>query len=506
MEIGPILRLRLASTICFSVLAAVAQGQQPATTSQDSGLTQKQIQRRIFEGEQQMISSLIGTAPRLETYLQSLSPQTKAERPIDDAYFLSKVDFSRGYEESGQGRRGYQTFFFGGPGPNRTVRVNNGRRWKLYPDGFLDMLFVDLEDFDGETYNLSYIKAEPFGGALCLTYFVTPKDVSARGKFRGRIWVESSTFKIIRINGTFKPTPVGFWRRTVGGDIPIYFSFDSVRQEVAPGTWMPWYSYLDEDRTWKQLNHNGETDFHYRGHIFIWGYRNTAERSGKPYLLSHLDDEKLLANPDIVERGLNVIVNKIAVSNNLNLPDIECRVLLTTPVEIFHSGHTVIVSRGLLNLLPDDSVLPLLLAREISEMTLLGRANPDVRGPADVNAEEWSSAVALATKAGYSDGIFSTCWLFAQLAERSKQVPNLVQSRFGASLLLSSAPPLAGKILAQGRSGTTLTLRGKYTIDAWDAKLQIRPEGYNDTQTAGASQLQQFPRFTSHDVATAPVD
>ncbi len=506
MEIGSILRLKLISAVCFSVLTATAQGQQPATIGRSSDLTQKQIQHRIFEGEQQMIASLIGTAPRLETYLQSLSPQTKGEHPIDDAYFLSKVDFSRGYEESGQGRRGYQTFFFGGSGSNRTVRVNNGRRWKLYPDGFLDMLFVDLEDFDAETYNLSYITAEPFDGVLCLTYFVAPKDANARGKFRGRIWVESSTFKIIRINGSFKPTSVGFWRGVVGGDIPIYFSFDSVRQEVSPGTWLPWYSYVDEDRTWKQLNHNGETDFHYRGHIFIWGYRDTVERSGETYLLRHLDDEKLLANPDVVERVLNLIINKIATSNNLNLRDTDCRVLLTTPVEIFHSGHTIIVSRGLLNVLPDDSVLPLLLAREISEMTLSSGINSDLHGRTDVNAESWNSAVALATRAGYSDAVFSTWWLFTQLEGRSKQIPNLVQSRFGASLLLSNAPRRADKILAHGTLGKALTLRGKYTIDAWDSKLQIRREVYDRPQTAGVPKLEQLPHSSLNDVAIAPLD
>lgn len=452
------------------------------------GLTHEQVAKRIFEGEQQMIVGLRESSPLLETYLQSLVPNTQAERPIEDAYFLSKVDFSRSYKDGG--RSGYQTFIFGGNREDRKVHVNNGERFELYPDGYLDMLFVDIEAFDADTYDLTYIQRDTWNGKRCLMFSVVPRNPRLQGHFKGQIWVEDTAFKIIRIKGTFTPPHrPSFYRHLVGGgNLPLYLTFDSVRRQVAPGTWLPFYTYFDENKTWPQIDRDAETDLHYRGHIFMWGYKgihakadsNPAEKSNA---LAQLEKDRLLASPGPVEQSLNTIVRQIQVTNQIDLSGVECRVLLTTPIEIFHVGRTIILSRGLLNILPDDSVIPVLVAREIGEILLGGSST-------DQQAEAWKMGLALVERAGYSKGVAYAYLLFTQLAQHSTQVPNLTRARFGRSLVdvARTAPEQAPPSLPANGERRFL-LRGKYLIDPATGSLEVR---YETSTNATAKNMFSF--------------
>jgi hypothetical protein len=70
-----------------------------------------------------------------------------------------------------------------------------------------------------------------------------------------------------------------------------------------------------------------------------------------------------------VDDVLNTVVNNLIVSANLNV-EAHCRVLLTTPVETFSVGHTIVISRGLIDVLPDEVSLALVLAAELSHIAL----------------------------------------------------------------------------------------------------------------------------------------
>lgn len=71
-----------------------------------------------------------------------------------------------------------------------------------------------------------------------------------------------------------------------------------------------------------------------------------------------------------MESALNDLVAEISMSNGIAKPRIECRILLTTPAELFSEGSTIVVSRGLLNLVPDKSVLAGLIAVEMAHIIL----------------------------------------------------------------------------------------------------------------------------------------
>jgi len=66
---------------------------------------------------------------------------------------------------------------------------------------------------------------------------------------------------------------------------------------------------------------------------------------------------------------LNTVVNNLIVSANLNV-EARCRVMLTTPIETFSIGHTIVISRGLIDVLPDEASLAMVIADELSHIAL----------------------------------------------------------------------------------------------------------------------------------------
>ena len=70
-----------------------------------------------------------------------------------------------------------------------------------------------------------------------------------------------------------------------------------------------------------------------------------------------------------MDKVLNTVVNNLVVTNNLNV-EVQCRVLLTTPLETFTIGHTIVISRGLVDVLPDEASLAMVLSDELAHIAL----------------------------------------------------------------------------------------------------------------------------------------
>ncbi len=93
------------------------------------------------------------------------------------------------------------------------------------------------------------------------------------------------------------------------------------------------------------------------------------ERQAEDNVVERLEKGGLLAPAGPVDAVLNTVVNNLIVSAKLNV-DAQCRVLLTTPIETFSIGHTIVISRGLIDVLPDEASLALVLAAELSHIAL----------------------------------------------------------------------------------------------------------------------------------------
>jgi hypothetical protein len=93
------------------------------------------------------------------------------------------------------------------------------------------------------------------------------------------------------------------------------------------------------------------------------------EKQAEENILARLERAGFLAPPGPVDEVLNNVVNNLVFSASLGV-EARCRVLLTSPLETFSIGHTIVISRGLVDVLPDEASLALVLADELSHIAL----------------------------------------------------------------------------------------------------------------------------------------
>ncbi len=68
---------------------------------------------------------------------------------------------------------------------------------------------------------------------------------------------------------------------------------------------------------------------------------------------------------------LETVAQNLVITSNLVIePEVRVRVLLTSPLESFTVGHTIIISRGLIDVLPDEASLAMAIAHELSHIAL----------------------------------------------------------------------------------------------------------------------------------------
>ena len=80
------------------------------------------------------------------------------------------------------------------------------------------------------------------------------------------------------------------------------------------------------------------------------------QRQSEDNILARMELAGLVSKHGGVDKVLDTVLNNLAVTNDLNIvPQIRARVLLTTPLETFTIGHTIVISRGMLDTLPDEA-------------------------------------------------------------------------------------------------------------------------------------------------------
>jgi hypothetical protein len=301
--------------------------------------------------------------------------------------------------------------------------------------------------------------------------------------------------------GTFSPKRLGFLSKYLNASgisrLGLYFHFESWRQEVSPGVWLPSYTYFDEQRTWNVGRLT--TSFQLRGHIWVWSYQAAqsqapANTSSDP--LGRLEASGVLAVPGKVERYLDSIVEEIQSANDIAGQAIRCRILLTTPVEMFSIDNTVLISRGLLNLVPDKSSLAVLMAGQIANITLEHSGRPaatesavfdghhrsnltdqGIRSTPSQQTEANARMRLLLKNTRYADSVSLVEAFFARLALHSSQIPHLMAPALGDDQL-GTAGALPRSLQSSPIGGSTsevpaLELRGAYGINSWENQIVV---------------------------------
>jgi hypothetical protein len=480
-------------TLIAGLVAFGAEGQK---------LNLEQTIDRIFQRENQEAAMLRQYSPVIETYVQDMSTAKDLGMvPSNDHYFLGKANLSQGAVEQPASLTAAEKpkkkgWFHKGEEDQKKGGLSGAFAKETVPNGFLQMAFVDAKGFDRLHYRMNYVRREFLGDVRCLVFDVMPSEKDVKGRFLGRIWVEDQDYTIVRFDGTNAPdNPKG-----------LRPHFDSWRVNVAPGVWVPAYIYSAEteasDLLWKHVRFRAQTR--------LWGYNakvetdedRTKEESERARLreaegraVDRLEASGLLAPAGSVSKILRTVVNNLEVSNNLDIdPEIDCRVMLTSTLESFTIGHTIVISRGLLDVLPDEASLAAILAHEIGHI-LSAQAIGDkwaftnwsifpTEGkfthfdyPIEAHDEEVANqkALELLRKSPYKDKLESAALFLKLLDEQSKLLPNLVsphvESRAVLASQLAAIAPHAGP--GKGPEIAALPIGSRIKMDPWTNQVEV---------------------------------
>ena len=471
---------------------------------------------RVIEREHLFVAQMRHLRPMVETYLQDLKTEKDgSDVPTKDSYFLGRLDMSDGPED---------TSFVGQPGFGRRMVNHLTGLYSMHflPLGFAQMVVLDT-DFQRKYYNFSFVRREFLGEVRCLVIDVQPKESAPPGRFLGRIWVEDQDYNVVRFNGTYYPHPKS----------SFYLHFDSWRLNMRPGAWLPAYIYSEES----DLKTGLGKPLHFKAQTRLWGYdlkgfnkseeftqilvdspqsvkdqsdaaadaspitaERMWERQAEENAVERMQKIGLLAPPGDVDKILQTVVNNLLVTNNIDLQsDVRCRVLLTSPLESFTIGHTIVMSRGLLDVLPDEASLAMVLAHELSHIVLGHRFDtklafndrmffPDQdsfqrldfkRNSGDEEAAD-NKALELLKNSPYKDKLGNAGLFLKALQERAPDLPNLISPHLGNSLasgkgirmsaLLASAPQLEPQRTDQIAA---LPLGGRIKLDPWSDQVEL---------------------------------
>ncbi|MGA7402874.1 MAG: M48 family metalloprotease [Candidatus Sulfotelmatobacter sp.] len=359
----------------------------PTPSALPQPTTMDQVVDRFIEREHGLMKALATRTPVVETYLQNLTADPQlGPVPSEDHYFLGRLDMGETVDRKDYLKdqdKGMQTRLMGGF--NKLFKV------EYQPIGFSWMVYADRTDFDRSHYEFHYIRREFLGDVRCLVFDVTPKKGSGRGRFLGRVWVEDQDFNIVRLNGTYYPAPRNSY----------FFHMDSWRLNLIPGYWVPAYIYSEEG----DFSAGVKNKIAFKAQTRIWGYDLKKEgkddeltqirvdsvkdesattqdasplqaerewqQQAEDNVIERLTRAGLLAPEGDVDHILQTVVNNLEVTNNIDLPrPVRTRVLLTAPLETFSVGNTIVISRGLIDVLPDEASLAAVLAHELAHIVL----------------------------------------------------------------------------------------------------------------------------------------
>jgi hypothetical protein len=499
--------LLLIVAVCAAPLAAQDQ--------QSPGALDQVVTRIIARENQEMVMIRV-YSPLVETYIQKVSNKKNNEEgwePAGDHYFIGRAEFSKGLNlEAIEARN---------DNPLRHVFANLNRLFdfgnEYLPKGFLQMIYPDTNGLDAQTYNFAYVRREFLGEVRTLVFDVTPAKKTGKGRFEGRIWVEDEAFTIVRFNGSYSGN----------NNSNLKFHFDSWRVNAGPNLWLPAFIYSEEN-TQKYLLAGATLS---KAQTRLWGYHigHASEEqelskvlieSADPVIdksqqntdlspvqevrawdlqaannvMDRLQRQGLIAPKGEVDKILETVANNLEVTNNLNFdPEVRCRVLLTSTIESFAMGRTIVLSRGLIDVLPDEASLAAMIAKELGHIMLDKKSRTpfgfydwmirldekhtfqhlDFARSGEEDQAASAKAADLLKNSPYKDQLRTAEMFIAELQKRSREIPNLISPRLGGFILSkpSVAPDTEDK--PEANQIVALPLGGRVKLDPWDDTLDL---------------------------------
>ncbi|MFZ0480933.1 MAG: M48 family metalloprotease [Terriglobales bacterium] len=548
---------------------AAQQGQQDvaqAQTPMAPPTTMDQVVDRAIFREKNLIKFLEQRTPIVETYLQDMAQDPQmGPVPQTDHYFLGRMDLRESIDrddylsDKGKGSKDKDSKDKDAD-ESMEKRLLGGFtklfKFQYQPLGFSWMIYADRYNFDRQHYEFHYVRREFLGDVRTIVFDITPKKDAGRGRFLGRIWVEDQDFNIVRLNGTY----IHPARNT------YFFHMDSWRLNLTPGYWVPAYIYSEEG----DFTAGAKNKLAFKAQTRLWGYNLKAAPQDEELTQIHVDSVKdetpqaqdasplaaerqwqqqaednvidrlekagLLAPEGDVDKVLQTVVNNIVITNNIELSrPVRTRVLTTSPLETFSVGNTIVLSRGIIDVLPDEGSLAMVLAHELAHIVLghnigsqyafndrmlfsdegtfenLGFKHiPEEEAAADKKAIEMLKASPYAQKLD-SAGLFVKA-----LQARAPQLAALLQAHLGNNIaengkvirmadLANDAPALDWNKLDQIPA---LPLGGRVKLNPWDNKIEMvkaQPVAITSARDKMPFEVTPFfPKLTRYTAASEP--
>jgi len=507
--------MRSFRTIVFLLVVSATAGFAAENPKPASALSFDQTVDRVVARERGFVVTMKRMHPLVETYIQNLHEDNDHNvEPVSDQYFLGRLDLNDGIRDS-VFQKQHTGFLHHALNPFSAALA-----YKFLPQGFAQMVVLDA-DFQKSNYRFTFVRREFLGEARCIVIDVQPGKKAKEGSFTGRIWVEDRDFNIVRFNGTYSGHPDTH-----------YLHFDSWRFNLQADVWLPSYVYVEESGT--KPNSALFHDLYLKAQTRLWAYdaqqlnheeeftqikvdnsvddrpvakdnspveaQRMWERMAEDNAVEHLQKIGLLAPTGDVDNILQTVVNNLIVTNKLQIePDVRCRVLLTLPLESFTIGHTIVVSRGLLDVLPDEASLAMILAHELGHLVLghhidtqlafndgfffadkdiFQRLHFELDAAAEGAAD--NKAMELLGNSPYKDKLSNAGLFLKALHDRAPSLTNLIRPRLGDTMasgnttrmaaLFSAAPALQKQRLDQVAA---LPIGSRVKLDPWSNQLTM---------------------------------
>jgi len=552
----------------FLLLTLTADAQQSANMSSPTPMGRTPVSAalptemdqavdRLIKREHSLMELLNTRTPIVETYLQDLKFDPRVGPvPVQDHYFLGRMDLGDTVDrrEYLSKDTSFEKHLLGG--------FNKLYKLEYKPMGFSWMIYADRDDFNRQTYDFKYVHREFLGDVRCFVFEVSAKKGSGNGRFRGRIWVEDQDYNIVRLNGTYEPHPHNAY----------FFHMDSWRLNLIPGYWVPAYIYSEEG----DFGYRSKDKTAFKAQTRLWGYdlqqsaqgteltkvlvdssvkdESPAEQDASPLqaqwqwqrqaadnVIERLQTAGLLAPEGEVDKVLETVANNLLITNNIELPSpVRTRVMLTSPLETFSVGNTIVVSRGLLDVLPDEACLAMVLSHELAHIVLghnLGSKyafydrmlfsdestyqNLGFRHVPEEEAAADKKALDLLKNSPYAQKLDTPGLFLRELAARGSALSALLTPHLGDGfthkgsvdrmvVLMNSAPALDPNKLGQIAA---LPLGGRVKLNSWDDRAELtKTTPVAVTSARGKMPLEVtpfFPRLTRYGAvvnATGPAN
>jgi hypothetical protein len=501
-------------------------GQARQLTAEQAALVEKAVAR-----EKVLIKSIRQRTPLVETYIQNTRPDVKLyEVPVSDMYTLSRVDFGKVFFDKTYlpaTRNQPKHNFFKGSLESITglSKILGLEKFTYQPNGFMEMMFLDPTGFDTSHYVFSFVRREFLGTVRTWVYDVHPK-VTGMGRFYGRIWIEDEDGNVVRFNGTYTGP-------TTEDSSKYYFHFDSWRMNVQPGIWLPVAVYVEET-----TRIEGTKTVGLKAQTHFWGYSlklptrdsesfnvkvdDAVDNSQDSQDVSPLQASRMWVTQAennvidrLVEAGLvaplsaggyenkvlDQIVINLVVPNNLAFSEqLHTRILLSTTVETTTVGNTILISKGLIDTLPNEPAIASVVAMELAHIAMGHHIDtryafndrllfPDESTFQRINmyhndhdnADAAKKAMEYLQNSMYKDQLPTAGLYYAQLVDRAKVLKGLNTPKLGDSLLKVDGTPWMADLQKMApklnwddlTQSPALPLGSWLKTDPWDDKVHM---------------------------------